>query len=65
MARLRPFGERRADLRSAQEIYWLRETLSQLFEINLEHQPADYLLRFDEADLTEAELIAQEIRECL
>lgn len=61
-ARIRPFGEHRADIRSALQTFWLRNAWLE----NLEHTPEDYMPDFgDGPGLTEATMILNEIRECM
>jgi hypothetical protein len=60
--RIRPFGEKRADLRSAVQTFWLMQFGE---EVPDDHSPEKYMLKFDDTEPTEAERLMEEIRESL
>lgn len=60
--RIKPFGEKRADLRSAVQTFWLMQFGEEVPE---DHAPEKYMLKFDDHELTEAERLMKEISESL
>ena len=61
-ARLFPFGDERADYRSALSTFYIRSALIE----DDDSEPSDFMPKFDnEAPKTEAEIILDRIRESL